>query len=277
MEALTLHFASEKLDAVVVGSDQVWRWGMMGYNYFLDFVNDKTTRKYAYAASFGLSHWTDNGLSTAQVARLLADFSAISVRERSGVTLCKRIFGVEATQVIDPTLLYDADFYEERLLKGYPRKSGMQVVSCILGEENLEQCKDISQWAGEHGLSYIDLYHTSCTFPALTQSEVRCLHLSVQEWLDHIRCAEYVVTNSFHCTVFAILFRKKFVVFDNHSGGTDRIRTLLDSLQLGNRFLPSMSGLSLLRKKLDAGIDYPSVEERLRVCRKDSLAFLKHI
>ena len=277
MEALTLHFASEKLDAVVVGSDQVWRWGMMGYNYFLDFVNDKTTRKYAYAASFGLSHWTDNGLSTAQVARLLADFSAISVRERSGVTLCKRIFGVEATQVIDPTLLYDADFYEERLLKGYPRKSGMQVVSCILGEENLEQCKDISQWAGEHGLSYIDLYHTSCTFPALTQSEVRCLHLSVQEWLDHIRCAEYVVTNSFHCTVFAILFRKKFVVLDNHSGGTDRIRTLLDSLQLGDRFLPSMSGLSLLRKKLDAGIDYPSVEDRLRVCRKDSLAFLKRI
>lgn len=277
MEALTLHFASEKLDAVVVGSDQVWRWGMMGYNYFLDFVNGKTTRKYAYAASFGLSHWTDNGLSTAQVARLLADFSAISVRERSGVTLCKRIFGVEATQVIDPTLLYDADFYEERLLKGYPRKSGMQVVSCILGEENLEQCKDISQWAGEHGLSYIDLYHTSCTFPALTQSEVKCLHLSVQEWLDYIRCAEYVVTNSFHCTVFAILFRKKFVVFDNHSGGTDRIRTLLDSLQLGDRFLPSMSGLSLLRKKLDAGIDYPSVEERLRACRKDSLAFLKRI
>ena len=205
MEALALHFASEKLDAVVVGSDQVWRWGMMGYNYFLDFVDAKTTRKYAYAASFGLSHWTDNGLSTAQVARLLADFSDISVRERSGVTLCKRIFGVEATQVIDPTLLYDADFYEKRLLKDFPRKKGIQVVSCILGEENREQCKKISRWADEHGLPYIELYHTSCTFPDLIQSEVRCLHLSVQEWLEHIRSAEYVVTNSFHCTVFSIL------------------------------------------------------------------------
>lgn len=277
MEALALHFASEKLDAVVVGSDQVWRWGMMGYNYFLDFVDAKTTRKYAYAASFGLSHWTDNGLSTAQVARLLAEFSDISVRERSGVTLCKRIFGVEATQVIDPTLLYDADFYEERLLKDFPRKKGIQVVSCILGKENQEQCKKISRWADEHGLSYIELYHTSCTFPDLIQSEVRCLHLSVQEWLEHIRSAEYVVTNSFHCTVFSILFRKKFVVLDNYSGGTDRIRTLLDALQMGDRFLPSMSGLNFLREKLDTGIDYPAVEERLRVCRKDSLAFLKRI
>ena len=277
MEALMRHFAEEKLEAVVVGSDQVWRWGMMGYNYFLDFVEGKATRKYAYAASFGLSHWTDNGLSTAQVSRLLRDFSAVSVRERSGVTLCRRIFGLDAVQTIDPTLLYDAVFYENHLLKGHPRKADVQVVSCVLGKENREQCKDISRWAGKHGLSYIDLYHTSCTFPALVQSRMRCLHLSVQEWMDHIRCAEYVVTNSFHCMVFAILFRRQFVVMDNHSGGTDRIRTLLSVLGLERRFLPMVNDWERLRDRLDEPVDYVGVRERLGELRKSSLAFLERV
>lgn len=277
MEALTRHFASEKLDVVVVGSDQVWRWGMMGYNYFLDFVDKNTTRKVAYAASFGLSHWTDNGLSTAQVARLLGEFGAVSVREKTGVSLCRRIFGVKAALVIDPTLLYDASFYEERLLKDRPEKEHRQVVSYILGEENLEQCRRIGRWAEEQGLAFAELYHTACTFPALTQSRCRFLHLSVQEWLDAIRGAEYVVTNSFHCAVFAILFRKKFVVFDNPSGGTDRIRTLLASLHLSDRFLSSMSGFDTLRERLDMPVDFEAVEAHIRECRKESLAFLKEI
>lgn len=276
-EALMRHIAEERLDALVVGSDQVWRWGMMGYNYFLDFVDGKVTRKYAYAASFGLSHWTDNGLSTAQVSRLLRDFSAVSVRERSGVTLCKRIFGIEAVQTIDPTLLYDAGFYEERLLKDYPRKASIQVVSCILGEENRVQCKHISRWASVQALSCIDLFHTGCTLTSLVKNQIRCLHLSVQEWLDHIRCAEYVVTNSFHCMVFAILFRRKFVVMDNHSGGSDRIRTLLSALGLERRFLPIVSDWSRFRDRLDEPMAYDGVQEKLGELRKSSLAFLERM
>lgn len=277
MDTLMKHFVKEKLDAVVVGSDQVWRWGMMGYNYFLDFVDRHQTRKYAYAASFGLSHWTDNGLSTAHVTRLMKEFQAISVREQTGITLCERIFGVQAGLTIDPTLLYDASFYERTLLKGVPKVTRNEVVSCILGDENLEQCKHISRWAEREGLDYEELFWTDWGFPALRKGKMRMLHLSVEEWLDAIRGAEYVITNSFHCTVFAILFHKRFLVLDNHSGGIDRIRTLLSALDLKHRFLPTVGDWEEVRRKLDAPIPYGSVEARLGDLRKASLAFLKEI
>ena len=95
--------------------------------------------------------------------------------------------------------------------------------------------------------------------------------------MELIANASFVVTNSFHCAVFAILFRKKFVVFDNPSGGTDRIRTLLASLHLSDRFLSLMSGFDTLRERLDMPVDFEAVEAHIRECRKESLAFLKEI
>ena len=277
MDALMKQFTQEKLDAVVVGSDQVWRWGMMGYNYFLDFVDKYYTRKYAYAASFGLSYWTDNGLSTAHVTRLMKEFKAITVREHTGITLCERIFGVQARLAVDPTLLYDASFYERTLLEGMPKVSQHKVVSCILGDENLDQCKHISNWAEKEGMAYEELFWTDWGFPALRKGKARWLHLSVQEWLNAIRGAEYVITNSFHCTVFAILFRKRFLVLDNHSGGIDRIRTLLSTLGLKHHSLATLGDEEELHRRLDTPISYDDVDARLNALRKESLAFLQEI
>lgn len=276
-EALEKYFLREKLDAIVVGSDQVWRWGMMGYNYFLDFVDDDHVQKYAYAASFGLSHWEDNGLSTAQVTRLLKKFRAISVREQTGVSICHRIFNLEARLVLDPTLLYDADFFEKNLLSGYEKQSNRRVVSYILGKENMEQCRQIARWAEEQGWDYTELYWTGCDYPSLKARLNLFFHRSVPEWLNEIRNAEYVLTNSYHCTVFAILFRKKFVVLDNHSGGTDRIHTLLGMLQIKQRFIKDLMHPQMLQDLLETPVAYESVMERLADSRKDSISFLANI
>ena len=117
--------SNEKLDAVIVGSDQVWRWEIMGYNYFLDFIRKGNIRKYAYAASFGLSHWESQELELSQVKLLLKEFDAISVREQSGVTICNQVFGVPAQLVIDPTLLYDSDYYQAVFLLCYLVRVGL--------------------------------------------------------------------------------------------------------------------------------------------------------
>lgn len=268
---------TEELDAVVVGSDQVWRWNLMGYTYFLDFVDGSKTRKYAYAASFGLSHWTDNGLDTERVRALLNEFRAISVRERTGVKICREQFGVEAQLVMDPTLLFDAAFYERNLLGNFPPVCRHRIVSYILGEENVEQCLAISHWADEKSLEYVDLFWTRTGFPALKQQGKKFFHFTVSEWLDEIRGAEVVITNSFHCTVFAILFRKPFVVLNNQSGGSDRLKTLLDALGLGDRFFSSVSDYPRLWKRLYQPIDYEAVASRIRACRQESLSFLQHI
>ena len=101
-------------------------------------------------------------------------------------------------------------------------------------------------------------------------------HISVSEWLNEIRNASYVVTNSFHCAVFAILFHKQFVVLNNHSGGGDRIRTLLTALHLEDRFSSSLDD-RILGQLLHEPIPYEKVEKRLGVLRESSLAFLKNL
>ena len=267
----------EKLDAVIVGSDQVWRWDIMGYNYFLDFIRKGTIRKYAYAASFGLSHWESRELDANQIKLLLKEFEAISVREQTGVSICNQVFGVPAQLVVDPTLLYDADDYEAAFLRNRPKEPSNKVVTYILGEENLEQCQNISQWAEGLGMEHRELYWTRLGYPALKKGTNFFFHLSVEDWLDEIRNAAYVITNSYHCMVFAILFRKKFVVLNNVSGGSDRIRTLMSALQLKHRFFASSDDFYQLKKVLDTPVSYEDVEERIHACRREAISFLENI
>ena len=269
--------SNEQLDAVIVGSDQVWRWEIMGYNYFLDFIRKGSIRKYAYAASFGLSYWESKELDLNQVKLLLKEFNAISVREQSGVAICKQVFDVPAQLVVDPTLLFDSDYYEAIFLWNRPKKCSHKVVSYILGEEHLELCQQISRWSESQGMDYRDLYWTRLSYPALNKGTNFFFHLSVEDWLNEIRNAAYVITNSFHCMVFAILFRKKFVVLNHQSGGSDRISTLLSALQLKHRFFASSDNFNQLKHMLDVPIPYDEVEEHIHACRKDALSFLENI
>lgn len=77
--------------------------------------------------------------------------------------------------------------------------------------------------------------------------------------------------------VFAILFRKKFVVLNNVSGGSDRIHTLLSALQLKHRFFVSSDDFYHLKRILDDPISYDEVEERIHACRRDAISFLEKI
>lgn len=102
------------LDAYVVGSDQVWRpafnLGPRLGNMFLDFAGDDV-KKISYAASFGCKEWEYTEEQERMCGKLAKRFDAISVREASGVDLCKEHFGVDATLVLDPTLLLNKEDY----------------------------------------------------------------------------------------------------------------------------------------------------------------------
>ena len=100
---------NEKLDAIIVGSDQVWRLEYtkaFSSNYFLDFLrNNKSIKKLSYAASFGEDVWTHSKQKTDEIYKLINEFDCISVREDSGVKICKDNFNVVANHNIDPTKL----------------------------------------------------------------------------------------------------------------------------------------------------------------------------
>lgn len=113
----------EKLDALIVGSDQVWRKRYINEqyykSYFLDFVDGSDVKKISYAASFGKDEWEGKD-DHEEIAKLLQDFTAVSVRERSGVDVCKNTFKYDnVVHVLDPTMIIGKEFYQEKIIKKY--------------------------------------------------------------------------------------------------------------------------------------------------------------
>lgn len=268
----------ENLEALIVGSDQVWRmeFSAIGYNYFFDFIKKNNSRKISYAASFGKDKWREHESVTNHVKKLLKDFSAISVREKSGVRICTDIFNVHATHVLDPTLLLTREDYESILLKDYSKKINNTLVSYLLGNIH-EEIKYCNQFAQNNDLDYSDLYYIyplRKVFSASRYGIKHYLHLSVPEWLGQIKNATYLVTNSFHATIFAILFNKQFIVVDHPEGGTDRVTSLLDVLGLKNRFVYHISEISI--ELLQNEIDFDSVQSKLDLEKEQSILFLQN-
>lgn len=266
----------EKLDACIVGSDQVWRieFSAIGYNYFFDFIKGDDIRKISYAASFGKEKWEESESVTTRVTQLLKDFNSISVREKSGVEICSDIFDVKATHVLDPTLLLNREDYESILLKDYPENLNNTLVSYILG--NQDAIKYCNQFSKTYNFDYTDLYYIYPFRKILSDSEYgfkHYLHVSVPDWLNQIRNARYVITNSFHATIFCILFGKQFIVVDHPSGGTGRITSLLELLGLQDRFVSKIEDISL--DLLEKKIDFASVYITINLEKKRSHQFLQ--
>ena len=201
------------IDAVIVGSDQVWRadYAMQfGYNYFLDFVPNNV-KKIAYAASFGLSEWKYSPEQTEKIRRCLKSFNAISVREEEAVSLCKENLGVDVIQMPDPTMLLSASDYGKLASKRLLDEN--YVFIYWLGEKKHVE-KNIADYESKgYRVKYV----------GLRQQEVLP---SVEDWLSYIKNADIVLTDSFHGCVFSLLFGKELHVFANDSGGNGRIKSL---------------------------------------------------
>lgn len=263
-----------KLDAIVAGSDQIWRGRMCGRTYFLEFLRDDTKiRRISYAASFGLSKW-ENYSDTDEVNKLLHKFNHISVREQSGVEICKNQFNIEAQLVLDPTLLFGEQFYIQSLLNNKLKQTSGKVVSYILGKKAQSMVLAANQFAAGYGLKHKELYWLKkdlSSFNLHNFSSAKRQHITIEEWLTDIRDAEYVITNSFHCVVFSILFHKKFVVFSYEAGGNDRLVTLLNALGLENHICRETDNFESI---LQQDIDYAKVEQLLRPLRDKSMSYL---
>ncbi len=229
----------EKLsfDAYVVGSDQVWRMRYtrgVGYNFFLDFVNNDNIKKFAYAASFGVDYWDDidPNESIPVVKKLLNQFDAIFVREKSGCKLCKDVFGINAELVLDPTLLLSADDYIRSFqLKRIDKK----YLAVYILDMNAEKKRIVNEISSMLNLPvrYLNYASNNSSFPILDD----IIKPSVEKWVQSIYNSQYVLTDSFHGTLFSIIFKRQFVTISNKKRGETRIHSILDILGLENRIL----------------------------------------
>lgn len=262
-------------DTFIVGSDQVWRpqYSPRLTNYFLDFVEkDQNVKKIAYAASFGVDYWEYSKKEKKKCANLVKKFDAISVREDSAIEICKTYLGVEAVQVLDPTLLLDKTDYIHLVEKDNVPKNKGKLFVYILDrtKEKDEIVKELSNY------KKIDPFEV---MPVKSFDEVgvkkleQCIFPAVTEWLRAFMDAEFVITDSFHGTVFSIIFEKPFLIIGNKDRGLTRFTSLLNLFRLENRLIYSSNELTNY-SIIDKAIDYSHVNSLHQEEKEKSINFL---
>lgn len=258
-------------EAFIVGSDQVWRAAYVDVpSFLLDFLPvDHRAIRVAYAASFGVSSASEFTEEVIEETRILAHrFDALSVREESGVKLAEELWGVKARRVIDPTMLLTRDRYES-LLPQSGRLGG--VASYVL------DASDVTNRLAEEAARSLktDIRQlfppTARSISELRRSPNRYRRPTVNEWLQHLSSADAVITDSYHGTLFSILFNRPFLVAPNRSRGLTRFETALNIADLTDRVVRN-DGNDLLR--LHAPIDWNAVNSRITAERESGLAFL---
>lgn len=255
-----------KLDAVIVGSDQVWRiedTRGVGYNFFLDFAS-KSVVKLSYAASFGTDVWKGNGHDNQIIKNLLKDFRGVSVREESGIKMCKDNFDIDVQSCIDPTLLLKMDEYD-LVLKNPNKYKGDNLLSTYILDSTDEKLDFINSVAKSKCLTVSHLYPLDC------MSRFRVFK-SMENWLLKLRNSEFVIVDSFHGMVFCILYQKDFIVITNKQRGNTRFTNLLNKLSLQDRIVYDINQIDLSILK---PIDYEFVNNMLDLERLKSFSFLK--
>lgn len=259
----------------IVGSDQVWRaiYAREMENlpfFFLDFATqEQRQRSIAYAASFGSDEWEGTPEETAECARLIKEFKAVSVREHSGIRLCREVFGVEAVQMPDPTLLLEAADYSGVIRRWWTRRLPEPFMAVYLLDETAEK-RALTQAVA----SSANLYPQQLMPHGDAARAMDRIPLSVPQWLRCMRDCECVLTDSFHGCVFAIIFNKPFVCLGNESRGSARFDSLLGTFGLQERLLTNPTA-EQVAECMRTPIDWERVNAIRHSEQQRAFAFLK--
>lgn len=264
------------LNAIVVGSDQVWRpyYSPCQPNYFLDFLgNDSSIKRISYAASFGGDNWDWPPELTTQCASLLQKFNAVSVREQSGINLCKDHFHVDAIQVLDPTMLLEKEDYMQLFEKFTRLNCQKGTLFNYVLDRSVEKQNIINTIVDKTGRkSFSSMPELDDSIYNLYGDIEKSVYPPVESWLSAFDEAEMVVTDSFHGTVFSIIFNKPFWVIGNEGRGMARFETLLSMYGLEDRMV---SASTLASKDFNRPVDWNSVNSKRKELKKKSIDFLQ--
>lgn len=259
-----------EFDYCISGSDQVWNTFSRTPEqmndeldmYLLSFTNSK---KIACAASFGVGN-LDSRFNT-KFKENLSKFDFISVREQSGVEICKKI-GIENVVLQnDPTLLLTVDDY--RKIAVSKKRSKEYIFVYLLGNKTDFSLKNVQKIAKQNNLDVILVTANEASKFSFYPQEFP----TINEWLGLYNNAKYIFTNSFHGTVFSLIFNKPFSTLlqtGKFQGQNMRILSLLESFNLVNRIIDCDF------IKLDTDIDWQLVNRKLCEIRLKS-PFVKYI
>lgn len=270
-------------DCFVVGSDQIWRpeyilntlWEDFPFA-FLGFAKTWNVKRYAYAASFGRDEWEFPLGATGELAELAQKFIAVSVREDSGISLCRDFLGVDAVQLLDPTMLLDKSDYLALIDAAKPQMVDSEMF-CYMLDETAEKNELVEKISSERGMKPHCLkLGRGCAKAKDYEKSISLeerIFPSVEQWLRGFACAKFVLTDSFHGCVFSILFGKPFLAFGNVRRGLSRMQSLLKMFGLESHLI-----MSAAEYDSSKSYDQPqSVQEILKAQKVRAMEFLKNI
>lgn len=251
---------------LLAGSDQIWSMinGKLSDWYTYNFSNiPKNITKVSYAASVGLSVLSDEQIG--EYCRKLNKFSYISFREEQTRECLKDYLQCPVRCDIDPTLLYDESFWGEIASERKCEKPYVFVYMLRPDKKLIDMAKEIARKKN------CDIYYTGL-LPDRFKGVNTVYNAGINDFLSYIKYADYVITNSFHGTVFSIVFKRQFVNVEIASTST-RAMNLLKIAHIEDRMISSMDELKVLESK----IDYSKVDSFIDIKRKESIEYIKHI
>lgn len=249
-------------DVYVVGSDQVWKVSAFSETkiraFFLDF-GDTKTRKIAWAASFGTESLTEAHIQ--KISHLMKQFEYISVRERSGIEICKKCGIENAEWIMDPALLLDINVYRslyENVVLSITKPKGAFCFLYLLDGHNYIYVNKIYKWASMHGLSVV--YVTGNSY-----YNMRNIYATIPEWIYLLENCKYVITDSYHSMIFSVIFQKDFFIIPRMATEqNDRFWSFFELLELEHRFISNDTDFSFQDKQ----ISWDSVHYKLDKIKK---------
>lgn len=265
-----------KCTAFISGSDQLFSpslWSYSGPSLFLDFANPGKNI-ISYASSFGESFKSGDDFRS-MVSYYLHRFNSISVREDYGVDILREQFGLDAEKVLDPVFVCDPAEFHRLADSSSVKTEGKYFVSFFL--DPCDEKRDaILHTSKKLKLPYVNLIH-ACDFESNMQRlglDGTKPDLDIEDFLNYYKNAEFVITDSFHGTCMAIIFKKPFISIANYQRGVKRFVSMLKEVGLINRLVFDYSEI-YKKPRLYSDIDYDKVYKRIGPLRERSYDWLK--
>lgn len=263
---------TKNYDAFVLGSDQVWNPMNLGGDYFtMTFIPDNK-KKITYAPSFGVSVIPE--YQRKKTAQYLKRIDCISVRELSGQKIVKQLTGRTAQVVVDPTMLVDKSRWDE--LRG-DRIVKEPYIMCYFISTNPNHRIFAKRLAKKTGLKIVTIPHVDEFVKAdVNFGDIVPSGVGPAQFINLISNAEYVCTDSFHATVFSVLYERKFFTFNRFAQQTSastnsRLTSILKILGLESRMTDSKRKITNEDLK---EIDFTDSIKKLNSMRKKSEEYL---
>lgn len=237
MDKIEMRDANNLSDTFILGSDQLWFPNLNRYFgdfSYLDFIHSNK-RKIAYATSFGTADWNGTDLERRKISYLLSRFSDVSVREKSGINICRDYFDRDAQWNLDPVFLCNVEEYDKLTEKSTIQIKEDYLLAYILDCTN--EKADIMMSIGSRlGVKVIIVTDPNIShnlrkdYPILN-------NIYVEDWIKLIRDSKYVATDSFHGMCVSIVYRKNFVAFRNTKRGSARFDDYGNLFSINDRII----------------------------------------